>query len=92
MAQAGLFAAGILGMITAILHGYLGETRVVQPAVTPRASGKQVLRAVMFLSALYRIAAGLALVCLASQPQEPFHAPLIVGLAGVFGTAAIANF
>jgi hypothetical protein len=47
-----LFAAGGLGMLIALVHGYIGEMKVVRPARTTSDAAKRVLQAIVFLSAV----------------------------------------
>jgi hypothetical protein len=83
--------AGGLGMLCAILHGYLGETRVIRPVKDIPAPARRVLQAVMFLSAVYWFVPG---AILAASPLLTAHdrelALFIAG--GIYGSAAAANF
>ena len=57
-----LVIAGCLGMGIAILHGYLGETKVVRPIQGSSPSAKRIMQAIFFLSAVYWFAGGVILV------------------------------
>ena len=54
--------AGGLGTLIAVIHGYLGEMKVVRPIKDAPASAKRVLHAIMFLSAVYWFIGGAILV------------------------------
>ncbi|MEP3889840.1 MAG: hypothetical protein ABJN69_05185 [Hellea sp.] len=58
MADIFLYISGGLAMCVAIVHGWLGATKVVGPAATPHPSSKRILHAIMFLSAIYWFVAG----------------------------------
>jgi hypothetical protein len=84
--------AGCLGMAIAVVHGVLGERKVVGPIEGVPSSAKRVMQAIMFLSAVYWFAGGAVLVA------SPFYfdantrlvAAIIVG--AVFFSGALANF
>jgi hypothetical protein len=83
--------AGGLGMLCAVIHGYLGETKVVRPVKDISASAKRVLQAIMFLSAVYWFAAGTAA---AASPFLTAHDRwLALFVAGaIYSSSAAANF
>ncbi len=56
-----LYSAGALGATVAVVHGYLGEVLVVRPIDAPSPTVKRVMRAIMFLSAVYWFCASVAL-------------------------------
>jgi hypothetical protein len=83
--------AGILGMLCAIAHGFLGETKVVRPIKDISPSAKRVLHAIMFLSAVYWFIAG------AAAAASPFLIErdrlLALSIAGtIYFSSAAANF
>ncbi|MFY9642963.1 MAG: hypothetical protein WCD20_21050 [Rhodomicrobium sp.] len=82
--------SGSLGMTIAIVHGYLGETKVVRPLTNLPPSSKRVLHAVMFLSAVYWFLGGAAL---ALSPFAGSGGRWLTALivAMVYLTAALAN-
>jgi len=84
--------SGYLGMVVAVVHGYLGETKVVRQVDGIPLASKRVLQAIMFLSAVYWFAGGLVLagspLYLTSGGQR--LAALIVG--AMFLSGAIGNF
>jgi hypothetical protein len=85
-------SAGGLGMLIAVVHGYLGETQVVRPISGAPASAKRVLQAIMFFSALYWFVAGAILAA------SPFYltgndrrvAAMVACM--IYLTAAAGNF
>src|SRR5262249_29949394 len=83
--------AGGLGMLCAVIHGYLGETRVVRPVKDIPKPAKRVLQAIMFLSAVYWFAAGIAA---AASPFLTAHDRwLALFIAGaIYSSSAAANF
>jgi len=62
MANLFLYIAGALTLAIAIIHGYLGATKVVGPSTAPNPSTKRILHAIMFLSAVYWFFGGLVLL------------------------------
>jgi hypothetical protein len=83
--------AGGLGMLCAVLHGYLGERTVIHPVKDIPSSSRRVLQAIMFLSAVYWFAAG---AILAASPFLTAHdrkLALFIAVA-IYGSAAAANF
>ena len=87
-----LVSAGCLGLIIAIAHGYLGERKVAGAIQGVPPSAKRVMRAIMFLSAVYWFVGGAVLIAspfFLSQ-EGRWAAVIIVGL--MYLTAAIANF
>ncbi len=85
-------SAGALGMLVAVVHGYLGETKVIRPIKVIPASAKRVLQAIMFLSAVYWFIAGAVLAV------SPFyltaHDRRVAAMAActIYITSAVANF
>ena len=84
--------AGCLGMIIAVVHGCLGEVKVVAAIREAPRSARRVMQAIMFLSAVWWFAGGLILVAI------PWHgsadcgpmAALLIGamyLSGALGNA-----
>jgi hypothetical protein len=86
----GVIAGGV-GMLCAVAHGYLGETKVVRPVKDISPSAKRVLHAIMFLSAVYWFIAGAAAV--ASPLLTAHDRWLALFVAGViYFSSASANF
>ncbi|MGI9422902.1 MAG: hypothetical protein ACR2PA_06890, partial [Hyphomicrobiaceae bacterium] len=92
MSSVSIVIAGCLGMCIAVIHGYLGETKVVRPAQGIPVTSKRVLHAVMFLSAIYWFVGGALLATgpLFLTASEQGLAALIVGT--MFLTGAVGNF
>ena len=84
--------AGCLGMLVAVVHGYLGATKVVALVNDIPANAKRVLHAIMFLSALYWFVGGMLLAAgpLYLTTAEHRIAALIVG--ALYLSGAVGNF
>ena len=91
MENALVVSAGCLGMVIALIHGYLGETRVVRAAKGLSESQLRVLQAVMFLSATYWFIGGavLAVAPVFLTANQQFIAAIVVG--AMYLTGAIGN-
>ena len=91
MSNALVVAAGCLGMCIAVIHGYLGETKVVRPVQGLPASSKRVLHAVMLLSAIYWFVGGMLMAAgpLYQSPSDQRLTALIVG--AMYLTGAVGN-
>jgi len=87
-----LFTAGSLGMVVALVHGYIGETKVVRPTQASTEMAKRVMQAIMFLSAVYWFIAGMALTLapFLFEADQKTVVAYIVG--GIFASGAIANW
>jgi len=85
-----LVIGGCLGMVVAVLHGYLGETRIVGPIQNSPACAKRVIQAIMFLSAVYWFVGGavLALTPFFQGAGDRRLSALIVGALYISGAAA----
>ena len=86
-----LYAAGGLGLIISIAHGYLGETRVIRPVQTTSAAGKRVLSAIMFLSAIYWGIASLTLLAVPTQFPETARKVIVLSVAAIYLSGSLAN-
>jgi hypothetical protein len=87
-----LITAGSLGLLIALVHGYLGETKVVGPVQEIPASAKRILQAIMFLSAVYWFLGAALLVAspfLLTQEQQAIAA---IAVGALFLSGAIGNF
>ena len=84
--------AGIMGMLIAMVHGYLGATKVVQPVTGIHPSAKRILHAIFLLSAVYWFVGGAVLVLAPFylSPDARYVASLIVGT--LFLSGAAGNF
>jgi len=87
-----IITAGCLGMLIAIVHGYLGASKVIQPIEGIHPAAKRILHGVFLLSAIYWFIGGLMLV------SAPFYlssnartvTALVVG--ALYLSGAIVNF
>lgn len=86
-----LYAAGTLGAAVSIIHGYLGEHKVIQPIETPTAAGKRILSAVMFLSAVYWGVASLLLLFVPTHVPEAARVAVVLGVAALYASGSFAN-
>ena len=57
-----IIAAGCLGMLIAVVHGYLGASKVIDPIMEIHPSAKRILHGVFLLGALYWFIGGAMLV------------------------------
>lgn len=87
-----LFAAGGLGMVVALVHGYIGETKVVRPVQATSDVAKRVLQAIMFLSAVYWFVAGLVLATAPIYFEGGLKTAVAYIVASIFASGAVANF
>jgi len=83
--------AGSLAIFIAVVHGWLGATKVVSPVngITPPL--KRILHAIFFLSAVYWAAAGLGLILLAGSADDPLRALVGWVALAIFLSGAAAN-
>lgn len=87
-----LVTAGTLGLFISVIHGYLGETRVVGALQEAPVSAKRILQAIMFLSAVYWFL-GAALLVAAPYLLAPESRVVVGGGVGaLFLSGAIGNF
>lgn len=92
MKDLALFAAGGLGMVIALVHGYIGETKIVGPTQTTTDSAKRVLQAIMFLSAVYWFVAGMMIAAAPLYFEEWVRTAVAFIVSVVFASGALANF
>ncbi|MGB0907157.1 MAG: hypothetical protein ACPGVT_06665 [Maricaulaceae bacterium] len=86
-----LYCAGALGILVSIAHGYIGDRKLIAPLENIHPSGKRVLRAIVFLSAVYWFLAGVALLIAPTQ-FSPDVAKFAVYLAAfIFASSSLAN-
>lgn len=86
-----VLSAGVLGSLVAVIHGLLGEFRVVRPVSAPSDSAKRVLHAIMFLSAVYWFVMGAGLIIAAIwMPSNTRDLLAVLGIF-VFGTGSLGN-
>ena len=87
-----LIAAGLLSIMVSIIHGFLGETKVIKPIEGLEPSSLRIIRAVWFLSAVYWFVGGVFLV-LAPYYFEPSQKVIIAGVTiAMYLSGALANF
>ena len=87
-----LVTAGCIGLVTALAHGYLGETRLLGVVKLDSAIGKRALRAVFHLSTFYWFVGALVLLA-APFFFEPFTGRLLaLVVAFLYIAGAIGNF
>ena len=86
-----LYAAGTLGAVVSIIHGYLGECRVIQPIQAPSATAKRVLSVIMFLSAVYWAVASLLLLSVPTQIPDSARVVVVVGVAAIYASGSLGN-
>ncbi|MEM6627687.1 MAG: hypothetical protein AAF719_13390 [Pseudomonadota bacterium] len=92
MQDAYLYAAGTLGIVISIVHGFLGETKIVAPSQAPASQAKRVMRAIMFISAVYWFAGGLVLLLTPAVLTEAQRPLAVYGAAFLFLTGSLGNF
>ncbi len=87
-----IILAGALGMLIAVVHGYLGATKVVAPVEGIAASSKRILHAIFFLSAVYWFIGGAVLIAAPFYLSEEDRrvAALLVG--ALYLSGAVGNF
>ncbi|MEM9880358.1 MAG: hypothetical protein AAF862_13890 [Pseudomonadota bacterium] len=86
-----LYCAGILGILISIVHGYLGEFKVVRAVEAPSGQVKRVLQAIMFLSAVYWFAASVLLLITPAFMPSAIRPFLAIGVAVIFLTGSLGN-
>ena len=86
-----LYTAGVGAMMIAVIHGWLGATKIIADIQTGRRSSKRILQALTFLSAVYWFAAGLALVLTPSQFEGPVRVGVVLTCAAMLLTGALGN-
>ncbi|MEM9169782.1 MAG: hypothetical protein AAGC56_09015 [Pseudomonadota bacterium] len=87
-----LYLSGGLGVTVSIVHGYLGETRIVRPVVASSAAAKRVLSAIMFLSAVYWFCAGALVLSAPTFFPGATRSVIAFTAAGIFLSGALGNF
>ena len=87
-----LVTAGCLGMTIAVVHGYLGEMKVVRPIQGLGVSTKRVARAIWFLSAVYWFAGGVILAASPWYSAREGYPVLALCVGAMYLAGAAANF
>lgn len=86
-----LYSAGALGILISVIHGYLGQTRVVGPAQTPTKQTKRVLEAIMLISAVYWFAAGVLLLVTPAGMLDADRSLIVYAVAFVYLAGSLGN-
>ena len=87
-----IIAGGCLGMLVAVVHGYLGATKIIHPIKGIHPSAKRILHGIFFLSAVYWFIGGAVLVSAPFylESDARYFAVLLVGL--LYFSGAVVNF
>ena len=92
MLEVALQIAGILGAAIAIVHAWLGDSRVVAPFRSGAPDPAfRVMRAIMALSGVYWLALGCALIAAPYFASEVELRLLALVAAFAYGTGALGN-
>lgn len=86
-----LYAAGGLAMLVAVVHGWLGGAKVVEPSTAPNAAAKRILHAIMFLSAVYWLVAGAVLLATPHLLGGEARQWTVYACAAMLGAGALGN-
>ena len=92
MSDTFLMAAGMGGMIIALVHGYLGQTIVLPSFSGGTPPVRRVNQAVFQLSTLYWFAGGIALICAALFMEQGERTIIVAMVSFLYVTGAIGNF
>jgi hypothetical protein len=84
-------AAGVLGIAVALLHGYLGETKVFAKARIEPEGARRLVRVVWHCSVVAWMAMGVLLILVPFLGSERARYCIIAASVATFGSAAIAN-
>jgi len=87
-----LTVAGALGMLIAVIHGYLGEIKVVAPITGSPTSAKRIMQAIMFLSAIYWFVGGAILMATPYLFEGTARTFAIAFIGFLYLSGAIGNF
>ncbi|MEM9839671.1 MAG: hypothetical protein AAF830_11030 [Pseudomonadota bacterium] len=86
-----LISGGCLGMMVAVIHGVIGEKKVVRGGTYDSEVIERVLRAIMALSGVYWFVAG---ALIASAPwlfTGPSKFGVVLGAAAMLATGSLGN-
>ena len=86
-----LHCAGVAGIVVAIIHGVLGETKVFAKATIQPESMRTLIRLVWQAGTVAWIGGGVLLIAAPSMGSEPARHWIIATSAAVFGSAALVN-
>jgi hypothetical protein len=91
MRDLSLYAAGILGLIAAFLHGWLGETRVLARTRIEPDRFRLLIRLVWHCSVVAWAAVAVLLIAAPTMASAPARYWIVAAAVAVFGFAAVAN-
>lgn len=80
MRDIALYIGGGLGIVISLIHGWLGETRVIAPAKFPSRMTKDIARVIFQLSTLVWIA-GCVILLLTPRYAPEAHRAVVVAFA-----------
>ena len=86
-----LQCAGVAGILVAIIHGVLGETKVFARATIEPPRLRTLIRLVWQASTVAWIGGGVLLIAAPLMASEPARHWIVVTLACVFAFGALAN-
>jgi hypothetical protein len=84
-------AAGVLGIAAALVHGYLGETRIFAVARIEPRRVRLLLRLVWQCGVIAWIALGALLLCAPALHSARARIAIIVASAAVYAAGAVGN-
>ncbi|MGA8652893.1 MAG: hypothetical protein ACLP19_03245 [Xanthobacteraceae bacterium] len=91
MSDLSVQAAGILAIAAALVHGYLGETRLFATARIEPRSARLLLRLVWHCGVVAWAAMGVLLILVPTLGSVQARIAIIAASAAVFAAAAIGN-
>jgi hypothetical protein len=86
-----LQVSGVAAIAVALIHGWLGETRVFARASIEPARLKTLIRLVWQAGTIAWIGGGVLLIAAPSMASEPARHWIIATIAMVYGAGALAN-
>ncbi len=86
-----LQCAGVAGILVALLHGMLGETKVFARATIEPPSLRTLIRLVWQAGTVAWIGGGILLIAAPSMGSESARHWIVMTIVAVYGFAAIAN-
>ena len=84
-------AAGVLGIAAALVHGYLGETRVFATARIEPIRARLLLRLVWHCSVVAWAAMGALLILMPTMGSRQARIAIIAASTAVYGAGVIGN-
>jgi hypothetical protein len=86
-----LQCSGVAAIMVALIHGWLGETRLFANATIEPARARMLLRLVWQAGTVAWIGGGVLLIAAPLMQSEPARHWIIVTIAMVYGVGALAN-